>query len=60
MVGASTVRAGDSTQCKIMDGKPAQKDCLKLLNWIKKKKKDESVDWIHLVQDRDKCWCLCT
>jgi hypothetical protein len=60
MDGAHTVRQGDSTPCKIMDRKPAQTDCLILLNWIKKKKKDKNVDWINLVQDRDKCWCLCT
>jgi len=34
MVGARTVHEEDSTQCKIMDRKPAQTDCLKLLNWI--------------------------
>ena len=59
MGGARTVREGDGTPCKIMDRKPAQTDCLILLNRYKKNQ-DESVDWIHLVQDREKCWCLCT
>jgi hypothetical protein len=32
MDGARIMHEGDSTPCKVMDKKPAQTDCLKLLN----------------------------
>ena len=55
MDGAHTVHEGDSTPRKVMDRKSCTNRLPEIIKLDLKKKKDESVDRIHLLQDSDKC-----